>query len=126
MQALAGQVDARLAVLDPEDSADKRKAAALSKDREVLAARVARAEALVAEIGGRISEAEARGLILAKLYDVVHAELERYLGAEKRRLVYGVENLWEKYAVSVRELEVERDGTLKTLDGYLQDLGYFG
>ena len=60
------------------------------------------------------------------MYDVVHAELERYLGAEKRGLVLGVENLWEKYAVSSRELEAERDATLKTLDGYLQDLGYFG
>ena len=34
-------------------------------------------------------------------------------------LVLGVENLWDKYAVSSRELEVERDATLKTLDGYV-------
>ena len=126
MQALIDQVDARLAALDPEDRADKRKAAALGQDRDVLAARIARAEALLAEIGGEISEDEARGLILAKLYDVVRAELERYLGAERRGLVLGVENLWEKYAVSSRELEAERDATLETLDGYLQDLGYFG
>ena len=125
MQALADQVDARLAALDPKDRADKRKVA-LGKDRDILVARIARAEAIIAEIGGPISEDEARWLILAKLYDVVHAELERYLGTEKRGLVLGVENLWEKYAVSSRELEAERDATLKKLDGYLQDLGYFG
>ena len=122
MQTHVDQVDARLAALDPENRADKRKAAALSKDREVLAARVARAEALIAEIGGQISEDDARGLILVKLYDVVKEELERYLGAEKRRLVYGVENLWEKYAVSSQEPEAERDATLKTLDKFLREL----
>ena len=122
MQALADQVDTRLAALGPENRADKRKAAALGKDRDVLAARVARAEALVAQIGGPISEDDARGLILVKLYDVVHAELERYLGAEKRGLVYGVENLWEKYAVSSRELEAERDATFKALDKFLYEL----
>ena len=123
MQALVDQVDTRLADLDPENRADKRKVA-LSKDRDVLAARVARAEALIAQIGGPISEDDARGLILVKLYDVVHAELERYLGAEKRGLVYGAENLWEKYAVSSRELEAERDGTLKALDKFLHELSY--
>ena len=76
--------------------------------------------------GGQLSEEKARELILAKLYDIVHAELERYLNTEKRRLVLGIENLWDKYAVSSRELEAERDATLKTLDGYLQGLGYFG
>jgi type I restriction enzyme M protein len=37
-----------------------------------------------------------------------------------------VENLWDKYAVSSRELESERSETLKTLDGFLQGLGYIG
>ena len=98
--------------------------AALDQDRKVLAARVGRVDALVAEIGGPISEDEARDLILAKLCDVVHGELERYLGAEKRSLVQGVEKLWEKYAVSSRELEVERDTTLKIFNNYLERLGY--
>ena len=48
----------------------------------------------------------------------------RYLNAEKRSLVLGVENLWDKYAVSSRELEAERDATLKTLDGFMRGLEY--
>ena len=119
-------MDARLAGLDPGNGTDGKKMAALDQDRKVLAARIGRVDALVAEIGGPISEDEARELILAKLCDLVRGELERYLGAEKRGLVLGVEKLWEKYAVSRRELEAERDTTLKMLDGYLQDLGYFG
>jgi type I restriction enzyme M protein len=35
-----------------------------------------------------------------------------------------VENLWDKYAVSSRELEAERTKTLKNLEGFLQSLGY--
>jgi len=45
---------------------------------------------------------------------------------EKRGLIQIVENLWDKYAVSSRELEHERGETLKELDGFLAGLGYFG
>ncbi len=124
VQALVEQVDVRLAGLDPGNGTDRKKMAALDQDREVLAARIGRVDALVAEIGGPISEDEARDLILAKLCDVVHGELERYLGAEKRGLVLGIEKLWEKYAMSSRELEVERDTTLKIFNNYLERLGY--
>jgi type I restriction enzyme M protein len=37
-----------------------------------------------------------------------------------------VENLWDRYAVSSRELEQARAETLKTLNGYLKALGYLG
>jgi type I restriction enzyme M protein len=51
--------------------------------------------------------------------------LNRYLNAEKRSLIAGVEKLWDKYAVSSRELEKERSETLKTLNGFLEALGYY-
>jgi len=35
-----------------------------------------------------------------------------------------VEHLWDKYAVSFRELESERAETLTTLEGFLKGLGY--
>ena len=124
-RALIKQVDTRLADLDPQNKADKKKITALNKDKKALAECIARADALVARIGGQLSEDEAHELILAKLYDIARAELERYLNAEKRNLVSSVENLWDKYAVSSRQLEAERDATLRTLDGYLQGLGYF-
>ncbi len=125
-RALIRQDDARLADLDPANQDDKRKITALNKDKTALAKRIARADAILAQIGGQLSEDEACELILAKLYDIAHAELERYLNAEKRSLVLGVENLWDKYAVSSRELEEERDVTLKTLDGFMRGLGYLG
>jgi type I restriction enzyme M protein len=44
----------------------------------------------------------------------------------KRRLIAVVEKLWDKYAVSSRELESQRAETIKTLEGFLKDLGYLG
>ena len=112
-QALIKQVDARLADLDPQNKEDKKKITALNNDKKALAKRIAHADALLAQIDGQLSEEKARELILAKLYDIAHTELERYLNAEKRNLVLGIENLWDKYAVSSRELGRRRDATLK-------------
>jgi type I restriction enzyme M protein len=35
-----------------------------------------------------------------------------------------VENVWDKYAVSSRALEVERTETMHVLDGFLNKMGY--
>ena len=75
-------------------------------------------------VGGQISEADARRLILKKISDIAHAELDRYLNAEKRMLVRAVENLWEKYAVSRHALEQARAEAMHTLDRYLEGLRY--
>ena len=61
---------------------------------------------------------------MKKLYDIAGRELERYLNAEKRALIQGVENLWNKYAISSRELERKREETLEQLNGFLEGLGY--
>ena len=122
--ALILQADAQIADLDPKNKDDKKKITVINKDKEVLAARIAQIDTVLAEIGGQISEEDARQLILNKIYDIALSELDRYLNAEKRLLIQGVENLWDKYAVSSQELEGEQESTLKTLDGFLSGLGY--
>ncbi|MCX5846491.1 MAG: type I restriction-modification system subunit M [Deltaproteobacteria bacterium] len=123
-QELIRQVDAQLTSLDNNNKNDKKKITALNKDKAALEARLARTGAILTAIGGQLIEEEARSLILKKLYDLAHNELNRYLNAEKRGLFAVVENLWDKYAVSSRELEEERAQTLKELDGFLKRLGY--
>ena len=59
-----------------------------------------------------------------KPFHLARAKLDRYLNAEKRVLVRAVENLWEKYAVSSRQLEHARGETLEALNGFLNGLGY--
>ena len=123
---LIQQVNNQMANLDNKNKDDKRKIAALNKDKTILEDRMAKTDSLLAAIGGQLTEEEARRLILKKLYDLANNELNRYLNAEKRGLIQVVENLWDKYAVSSRELETERTETLKTLDGFLNKLGYLG
>ena len=72
-----GQVDAQLVNLDPGNKADKKKITALNKDKDVLEARLARTDGIIAAIGDQLTEEESRGLILKKLYDISHQELNR-------------------------------------------------
>ena len=122
-QALIAQAEARLAELDPKKKADKKIITALDKDTEALNARLAQVDVVLQAIGGQISDADARRLILKKIYDIARAELDRYLNAEKRVLVRAVENLWEKYAIAADELENDRAATLTTMGGFLDGIG---
>lgn len=121
---LVKQIDARVAGLDEKDKAEKKTINALKKDKGVLEERIAKVDTVLAEIGGPLTDDEAKALILKKLYGVAGAALDRYLGAELQGLIGGVENLWDKYAVSSREIETDREGTLQVLAGFLAGLGY--
>jgi type I restriction enzyme M protein len=121
---LIQQVVAKLAALDPNKKEEKKQFNALTKDKAALEQRLAQVDGLLAEIGGQLTAAEAKTLILQKLYDWVKEQLTRYLNAAKRTLIALVEKLWDKYAVSSRELETEREDTLKGLSEYLSKLGY--
>jgi type I restriction enzyme M protein len=121
---LVRRVDAQLAALDESSKDEKRKFTALQKDRAALQARIAKTSALVTTIGGQLTEPEAKTLILRKLYDTADRELSRYLNAEKRWLCQAIENLWDKYAVSNRDLASEQNDTVSTLHGFLSELRY--
>ena len=123
-QQLLASVVTQIAWLDPANKEDKKTIAKLENDRAALEARIAATDALLVGIGGQLTVEEARTLILQKLYDLVNSELNRYLNAEKRRLVQVVEKLWDKYAVSSGKLELGRAETLNTLNHFLAVLGY--
>ncbi|APF16814.1 type I restriction-modification system, M subunit [Caldithrix abyssi DSM 13497] len=124
IHALLRQAEEQLQRLDAAHKDDKKKINALKKDQKTLHERLQRIDALMADIGDKITEEECRQLILKKLYDQIAGQLERYLNAEKRRLIAVFENLWDKYAVSLRQLEAGREETLKQLNGFLEELGY--
>ena len=121
---LLGQLAIRVGELEPKDKDYKRALAALEKDRSALELRLGRIDGVMAAIGGRLGDGEAKGLILRKLQDWVGEQLTRYLNGEKRGLVARVEKLWDKYAVSSQMLEVEREKTLAGLNLFLGKLGY--
>ena len=120
-QELIQQNENQLALLDPSNT---RKINALKRDNAAIEERIANTEAVLEAIGGQLTDVEAKHLILKKLYDTVNTELERYLNAEMRHLISGVENLWDKYAVSSQKMEHSRLVTVDRLDGFLKGLGY--
>ena len=123
-QELIQQVESQLVKLDPGNKTDKKKINALNKDKAALEQRIAKTDAVLAAIGGQLTDDEAKHLILKKLYDIANTELERYLNAEMRRLVSRVENLWAKYAVSTQEMEQSHVSTQERLYRFLEGLGY--
>ena len=125
-RGLIQQIEDQLANLDPHDKSDKNKINTLNKDKAVLEERIAKTDTVLEAINGQLTDDEAKRLILKKLYDIASTELERYLNAEMRSLVSGVENLWNKYATSSQKMEQARMAIVDRLDGFLKGLGYFG
>ena len=123
---LIAQTTTAMGGLDESAKEYKKKFNALTKDKMALEQRLIRIDSLLAAIGGQISEEDAKRLILKKLHDIANTELLRYLNAEKRTLIAAVENLWDKYAVSNKAMEVKRASTLSELNGALTQLGYLG
>lgn len=50
--------------------------------------------------------------------------LDAYTSKHLRLVVGALENWWDKYAITIRLIESERDGASASLNGFLQDLGY--
>lgn len=114
----------QILLLDPNNKTDKTKINALNRDTAAREERIANTEAVLEAIGGQLTDDEAKHLILKKLYDIVSTELERYLNVEIRHLIFGVENLWNKYSSSNQKMEEARDKTLGQLNIFLRSLRY--
>jgi type I restriction enzyme M protein len=79
---------------------------------------------LVATARESIDAAEAKTLIEARFRQELHTELEAYLRAFTTDITKSVENLHNKYAVTVKQILSERDAQAELLDGFLAELGY--
>ena len=67
---------------------------------------------------------EARELVLAIEQERLAAELERYATAKRQALVGAVENWWDKYRISLRDLRAEQDASTRRLASFIEELGY--
>lgn len=94
------------------------------KDTGILEAKLDSLDALLAEIGGRITTEESQKLILKKHFDIINDQLQRYLNAEKRALVNAFENLFDKYYTSAQAIELKREETMAELNDFLTQLNY--
>lgn len=96
----------------------------LKDAKKILKTKLVELEAKIEEKRGAFTEAEARELILKKFYDGIHFQLERYLGAEEKRIVSALEKLWDKYQISLETIGMEREKSARQLAKFLHGLGY--
>ena len=81
-------------------------------------------EALVQSARAKITNDEARGIIIERLQQQLLGTYRSYLRAEQRACIKAVENLWRKYAVTAKQIEMERGEASQKLKAFLAELGY--
>lgn len=79
---------------------------------------------LVEQARLRISTDQARQAIVERLGQVLFNSYLQYLRADQRACVAAIENLWCKYAVTAKQIEVDRGEAATALQDFLVELGY--
>lgn len=105
---------ARHKALDDEAKALKSELRAAEKKREEL----------VTAARAKITPEAARSQILQRFRNQLFATYRAYLDADRRAVTAAIENLHDKYAVTVRDIEQRRGAAAAELDSYLKALGY--
>jgi type I restriction enzyme M protein len=99
----------------------KKQLAALKKD--IKAQVQGFAERLNAAVDA-LDEAGAAALLLAILRNDMQVILERYISAQRQQVVAAFENWWDKYRVTLADVERERDAAGAKLRDFIRSLGY--
>lgn len=81
-------------------------------------------EELIAAARAKITEDEAKELILARFRRLLTEQFDGYLRQHQRACIAAVENLWSKYAVTTKQILSERDREAAQLNAFLKELGY--
>lgn len=71
-----------------------------------------------------LDEPQAAELLLTILHNDMLAIVERYIAAQRKQIVAAFENWWDKYQVTLNEIEHRRDAAAEALQGFLKGLGY--
>ena len=121
-----GSVHTALVALTP--AVDEAELKAWKKDLAVVKKQLkARWESFTthidAAVNGLTPEAAA-DLLLTILHDDMRGIVERYIAAQRKAIVAAFENWWDKYRVTLTEIEGHRDEAASALQRFLKGLGY--
>lgn len=79
---------------------------------------------LVESARAKIDKDEARKVIIERLRRVLMGAYFTYLRADQRSCAHAIERLWDKYAVTAKTIEIERDIASELLNAFIRELGY--
>jgi type I restriction enzyme M protein len=71
-----------------------------------------------------LSDDECRDLVLDILNEKLTGHLESYVTAHRQEVIAAVENWWDKYRVTLRDIEGERRDAIDKLSEFMGELGY--
>ena len=71
-----------------------------------------------------LDEPAAAELVGAILHNDLKGILERYIRQQRQQVITVFETWWDKYRVTLADIEAERDDAAKELQQYLEGLGY--
>ena len=71
-----------------------------------------------------LSAGQEHNLVLRLANNNVAAHLDTSVTAHRQQIIAALENWWDKYAISLRKIEAERDAATSKLGTFLKDLGY--
>ncbi len=97
----------------------KLKSAKLQSDKAALQEKI---ELLKAELFENIEDEKA--LVVDMLQSDAISITKRYLSEKKQAIIADIEKLWDKYQVSLSEIEKERDEATQEIKEFLTELGY--
>jgi type I restriction enzyme M protein len=78
----------------------------------------------VHEARDTLSDDDCRDLVLDILNEKLSGHLESYVTAHRQEVIAAVENWWDKYRVTLRDIEGKRADTVDTLSKFMEELGY--
>jgi type I restriction enzyme M protein len=113
---------------DDENAVDEAQLKAWKKDlaavKKQLKAKKDSFAAHVNEAVDGLSPAQASELLLTIFHNDMRAIVERYIAAQRKAIVAAFENWWDKYRVTLTEIEDKRDAAAKVLQAFLKGLAY--
>jgi type I restriction enzyme M protein len=71
-----------------------------------------------------LSADECRTLVLDLSREDLELVLCRYVEEHRQEVRTAIENLWNKYGVSLQVIQSDRNTAIERLDGYLKELKY--
>ena len=67
---------------------------------------------------------ECRDLVLDILNEKLAGHLDSYVNAHRQVVIVDIENWWDKYRVTLRDIEAKRKYISRTLSNLLEEIGY--
>ena len=71
-----------------------------------------------------LDEAGAAELMLTILHNDMLGILDTYIRHQRQEVIAAFETWWDKYRVTLADIETARDAATEELKGYLEGLGY--